>query len=186
MITNKKEMKENFYEVNEGLNDLVDVEPCLDDEDNNDNAKNIKGILKEARMTIYKDSSTNRLQAVLMLLNICIIFGVSNVCVDKLLKMLKHDILPKENTCPPSHYKTKKMVKKLDLSYNTIYACKNKNCLLMNSFKDAKECSKCKESQYVSKLQYHSSESVATFSSYPSFAPNVPMQAVGWAYDVTC
>ena len=67
----------------------------MNDEDNDDNAENMEGFLKEARTPLFKDNPTNRLQAILILLNICTIFGVPNACVDELLKLLKHDLLPK-------------------------------------------------------------------------------------------
>ena len=107
------------------------------------------GYFNIRRTPLFKDSPTNRLQATLMLLNICIIFGVPNTCVDELLKLLKHDLLPKENTCPPSHYEAKKLVRKWGLSYNTIHACKNGHCLFKIELKDAKEYPQCKESRYV-------------------------------------
>ena len=47
-------------------------------------------------------------------------FDVPYVCVDELLKLLKHDLLPNEDICPKSNYEAKKMVKKLGLSYKII------------------------------------------------------------------
>lgn len=58
----------------------------------------------------------NRLQAISMLLNVCNILEEPNACVNELLKLLKHDLLPKEDTCPLSHYEANKLVRKLDLS----------------------------------------------------------------------
>ena len=63
--------------------------------------------------------------------------------------MLKYDLLPKDNTCPPSHYEAKKLVRKLGLNYNTIHACKNDHYLFRIELKNAKECPQCEESRYV-------------------------------------
>ena len=128
---------------------MANLEPCVHEEDNDENAESMEALLKEASIPLFKDNPTNRLQATLMLLNICTIFGVPNTCVNKLLKLLKYDLLPKESTCPPSHYEAKKLVRKLGLSYNTIHACKNGHCLCRDELKDAKECPQCKESRYV-------------------------------------
>jgi hypothetical protein len=56
----------------------------------------------------------------------------------ELLKLLKHDLLYKKKICFPSYYEIKKLVRKLVLSYNTIYAYKNRHCLFMNELNDAK------------------------------------------------
>ena len=76
----------------------------------------IEDLLKETRTQLFKDSPTNHLQEILMLINVCNILGVPNACVNELLKLLKHDLLPKNDTCPPSHYEANKLVRKLDLS----------------------------------------------------------------------
>ena len=144
-----EEMEEEVHGKQEDEDEMANLEPRVLEEDNDDNAESMEDLLKEARTPLFKDSPTNHLQTILMLLNVCNIFGVPNACVDKLLKLLKHDLLPKENTCPPSHYEAKKLVRKLGLNYNTIHACKNGHCLFRNELKDAKECPQCKESQYV-------------------------------------
>lgn len=100
-------------------------------------------------MSLFKDNSTNRMQVVL---NICTQFAVPYACVDELLKLLKYNLLPKENTCPKSHCEAKEMVKKLVLSYHTIHVCKDDHFLLRIELKDAKKCHECMESQNVPKL----------------------------------
>ena len=99
-----EEMEEEVHGKQEDEDEMANLEPRVLEEDNDDNAESMEDLLKEARTPLFKDSPTNRLQAILMLLNVCNIFGVPNACVDELLKLLKHDLLPKENTCPPSHY----------------------------------------------------------------------------------
>jgi hypothetical protein len=142
-------MEEEEIATSQDEDEMANMEVPLLEESNEENDDSMEELLKEARPPLFKDSPTNRLQAILMLFNVCNIFGVPNACVDELLKLLKHDLLPKENTCPPSHYEAKKLVRKLGLSYNTIHACKNGHCLFRNELKEAKECPQCKESRYI-------------------------------------
>ena len=146
---NEEGMEDELQGTHEDLDEWANTHPHVGDEVNDDIADNTEDLLREANTPLFKNSPTNRLQAVLMLLNVCTIFGVSNACVDELLKLLKHDLLPRDNTCPQSHYEAKRLVKKLGLSYNTIHACKNGHCLFRNELKDAKVCPECKESRYV-------------------------------------
>lgn len=74
---------------------MANLEEYLDNEDNDDNAENMEELLKGTKTLLFKDKPTNRLQAILMLLNICTLFGIPNACVEDLLKLLKHDLLPK-------------------------------------------------------------------------------------------
>ena len=96
---NTTSYNEGIEEEDEGRqedeDEMANMEVPLLEESNEGNDDSMEGLLKEARTPLFKDSPTNRLQAVLMLLNICNIFGVPNVCVDELLKLLKHDLLSK-------------------------------------------------------------------------------------------
>ena len=94
-IPKKDNMKEEFYDINENLDELARIKSYLDDKCNDDNVENIEILLKEAITPIFKNKTTNQLQTNLMFLNICIIFGVPNTHVDELLKILKHDLFPK-------------------------------------------------------------------------------------------
>ena len=143
-----KDIEEEDEGRQEDEDEMANMEVPLLEESNEGNNDSMEDLLKEARTPFIKDSPTNRLQTILMFLNLCNIFGVPNACVDELLKLFKHDLLPKENTCPPSHYEAQKLVRKLGLSYNIILACKNGHCLFRNELKDAKECPQCK-SRYI-------------------------------------
>jgi hypothetical protein len=166
--------------------EMANMEVPLQEESDEENHDSMEELLKEARTPLFKDSPTNRLQAILMLLNVCNSFGVFNACVDKLLKLLKHDLLPKENTCPPSHFEAKKLVSKLGLSYNTIHACKNGHCLFWNELKDAKECPQCKESRYISGSESIPVKVLRHFPLIPRLLRMYRLQTPGRAYDVAC
>ena len=148
--------------------------------DNDENSESIKDLFKKTRIPHFKDSPTNRLQAIIMLMNVCNIFGVPNACADELLKLLKYDLLPKENTCPSLHYEAKKLVRKLGFSYNTIHAWKNDHYIFKNELKDAKKYPQCKGSRYVP-----SSDSIPV--KVLRHSPLMPrLQMFGQAYDVAC
>ena len=66
---NKEVTEEELNEIHEGLDELANVEPYVDDEDNDDNVENMEELLKEAITPLFKDNPTNPLQAVLVLLN---------------------------------------------------------------------------------------------------------------------
>ena len=51
------------------MDELANVESYVNDEDNDDNAQNMKESLKGAGTPLFKDNPTNRLQTILMLLN---------------------------------------------------------------------------------------------------------------------
>ena len=97
---NKEGMEEELQGTHEDLDELANTHSHVGDEDNDDIANNTEDLLKEANTPLFKNSPTNRLQAVFMLLYVCTIFGFFNACVDELLKLLKHDLFPRENTCP--------------------------------------------------------------------------------------
>ena len=76
---------------------MTNMKVLLLEEINERNDDSMDDLLIEARTSLFKDSPTNRLQTILMLLNVCNIFRVPNTCVDELLKLLKHDLFSKEN-----------------------------------------------------------------------------------------
>ena len=108
---NEEGIEEELQGTHEDLDELSNTHPYVGDEVNDNIADNMKDLLKETNIPLFKNNPTNRLQAVLMLLNVCTIFWVSNVCLNELLKLLKHDLLLRENICPQLHYKAKRLVK---------------------------------------------------------------------------
>ena len=82
---------------------MANLEPPLFENNNDENTEIMKDLLKETRTLLFNDSPKNRLQAIIMLFNVCNIFGVLNACVDELLKLLFYDILSEEKTWPLHH-----------------------------------------------------------------------------------
>ena len=106
-------------------------------------------LLHEVGTPLYEGSPSNRLTLILMLLVCCTTFAVSNNFVDKLFKLLKETILPKDNTLPKSFYKAKCLLMKLGLSYNSIHVCRGGCCLFQKKLSDATKCPTCHKSRYV-------------------------------------
>ncbi|XP_024196087.1 uncharacterized protein LOC112199281 [Rosa chinensis] len=64
-----------------------------------------------------------------------------------LLELVK-EALPDGNTCPRSHYESKKIIRDLGLSYDKIHACKNDCVLFWEEYEDKLECPICQEPRY--------------------------------------
>ena len=77
-------------------------------------------LLRESKTPLYDGSPMNRLGTILMLLNLCAVYGVSNNFVDELFGLLKNELLPKVNTLPKTRYEAAKIMKKLGLAYDAI------------------------------------------------------------------
>ena len=106
-------------------------------------------LLHEVGTPLYEGSPSNRLTSTLMLLVCYITFVVPNNFVDELFKLLKETILSNDNTLPKSFYEAKCLLMKLELSYDSIHACRG-GCYLFNKkMLDATECPKCHKSRYV-------------------------------------
>ncbi len=80
-------------------------------------------MIQEARTPLYEGCPTNRLAAILLLMNTLTTHGVSNTFVDELFIMLKSDLFPKDKS------QLMYQAKRVGLSYNSICACYN-GCLV--------------------------------------------------------
>jgi len=80
-------------------------------------------LLQEVQTRLHVGSTSNHLTSTFMLLVSCTTFGIRNSFVEKLLKLLKETVLPKENLLSRSIYKAKSFLINLGLIYNSINAC---------------------------------------------------------------
>jgi hypothetical protein len=153
-----------------GTTDLppsMDVEsPDLADDDSNVDDNQMADLLQEAQIPLFEGSKSNRLVTTLLLLNCFVIFGVSIAFADELLKLLSK-VLPERNTLPKSHYKVRKYLSKLGMTYNSIHACRNGCCLFRKELKDATKCPKCNKSGYMSASSKHSVKVLRHFPLIP-------------------
>ncbi len=85
----------------------------------------MEAMITKASTPIYEGSSTSMLAAMLLLLNLRTIHGVSSVFMDELFSLLRKELLSKGNKMPINTYEAFKLIKTLGLSYDSIHACPN-------------------------------------------------------------
>ena len=65
-----------------------------------------------------------------------------------MLLQLLREAFSKPNVIPSSHYEATKMLRELELRYESIHACKNDCILFWNEHEGKDTCSTCKEPQF--------------------------------------
>ena len=81
--------------------------------------------LEDVVRGLYNGAKSSTLVAIILLLNLCTIYGVSNCFLDELFSILHGHIFLEGNSLPRNHYATKTLIRKLGLAYNTIHACQS-------------------------------------------------------------
>jgi hypothetical protein len=135
--------------------DPVDEELPLDgnDGDKGGNAEFDPHALEDVVRGLYSGAKSSTLAATILLLNLCIIHGMSNYFVDELFSILHSHILPEGNSLPRNHYATKTLTWKLGLAYNTIHACQSGCVLFRGERANETKCSKCDKPRYKDQEQ---------------------------------
>ena len=85
----------------------------------------VNDMKEEAHIPLYEGSKISHLKTMLLLLNLQASFGWSDKSVTKLFKLLKTQIVLPQNEMPCRRDDAKKILQKLGMDYNTIYACPN-------------------------------------------------------------
>ncbi len=99
--------------------------------------------LREACQPLYKGAKSSMLVATLLLMNVCMVHGVSNKFVDELLALLHKHLLPLDNCLPPTMYAAKTLTNKVGLNYTNIHACVNGCALFRKQYETLDTCPKC-------------------------------------------
>lgn len=94
-----------------------------------DTVDELHRLYEQATTPLYPGSKTSVVSATIVIMNMCVVFGVSNTFTTELLRYLSEDLLPEENKMPNSHYAAAKSIRKLGLEYNNIHACPD-GCVL--------------------------------------------------------
>ena len=89
----------------------------------------VKKLAEADKIPLFAGATVSLLGALLVLLTICKTHGVSNACVDELMKALSSQILPQPNTLPVSERQATRLLRTLGLGYNVIHAC-IRGCIL--------------------------------------------------------
>ena len=95
----------------------------LDKEAKNRHEREAK-IKEQCNQMLYKGAKVSKVQVLLSLLNIQIVYGWSNVSVLTLFQLF-HKILPEGNCMSESCQVAKKTLTTLGLDYESIHACPN-------------------------------------------------------------
>ncbi|XP_062012557.1 uncharacterized protein LOC133729103 isoform X3 [Rosa rugosa] len=105
-------------------------------------------LMRDAEQELYPGCRKfSKLSFIVKLLHLKIMFRGSNKFFSALLELVK-EALPDGNTCPRSHYESKKIIRDLGLSYDKIHACKNDCVLFWEEYEDKLECPICQEPRY--------------------------------------
>ena len=107
-------------------------------------------MISESTQPVWDGCGINRLQAGIILMNMCNLHGVPNTFLDELLTFLSSDLLPRGNNLTRTTYETKRMVMKMGLEHVPIHCCPAGHVLYEGEEnKDLEECPKCSQPRYV-------------------------------------
>lgn len=158
---NVEDDHEDILEVEEGVGNMIRA--FFNNDDINDQRSNINemenNVSKEEKMLreqsmemLFPGSTTSRLSACLLILDLQASYAWSDRSVTSLLKLLK-TLLPVGNSIPTSRGEARKMLDAVGMRYETIHACPNDCCLYRNSHAFETHCYKCGAPRYRSDLQ---------------------------------
>jgi hypothetical protein len=119
-----------------------------DDEGTGEDCNLDPAALEEAIHPLYGRACSTKLAATVLLMNLCIVHGVSNCFADELFTILHGRLLPEENGLPRNYYGAKTLTRRLGLSYNTLHACENGCVLFRGDLANEERCPKCSRSRF--------------------------------------
>jgi hypothetical protein len=126
-------------------------EPNMDAHDNvdNDTMQGLDELYQQSTTLLYKGSKTNVVSTTIVLMNMCVVFGVSNNFTYELLQYVSKDLLHEGNKQPRSHDATAKTIQKLGINYNNIHACLDGCVLYEGDHTKLNVCPKCSKSHWM-------------------------------------
>ena len=122
--------------------------PEIEDRDS-DTMDGLEELFTQATTPLYPGSKTSVVSATIIIMNMCVVFRVSNKFTDELLQFLSQDLLPKGNKLPGSHYAARKTIRKLGLNYNNIHACPDGCVLYEDQHAELNTCPHCFKSRWM-------------------------------------
>ena len=100
------------------------------------------------KIPLFAGATVSLLGTLLVILTICKAHGVSNACVDELMKALACQILPQPNTLPSSERQSTRLLRALGLGYNIIHACMRGCVLFRGVYADLNRCPTCQTPRF--------------------------------------
>ena len=121
------------------------------EEDNGaaDNIQDLDDLYTQATTPVYEGSYTSIVSTTIIIMNMCIVFHVSNKFSDELFRFLSTDLLPVGNKLPHTHYEARKSIRRLGLHYNNVHACPNGCILFEDDYAPCNTCPKCNTSRWL-------------------------------------
>ncbi len=154
---------QNQFDSQPNMENPIDDVDFLVDHEGHQEALMEEMTLKDST-PLYEGASTSMLLAMLLLLNLKAMHGVSNASMDELFSLLLwKKLLPNVNKMLTTTYEASKIVKAFGLSYDSIHACPNGCILFGGTLAHERMCPECNNNQFVDKSTKHSQEGASTF-----------------------
>ena len=98
---------------------------------------------------MYPGSKMSILLATIIIMNMCLVFRVSNTFIDELFRFLSRDLLPMPDKLPKTHYTARKSIRRLGLHYNNFHACPSGCLIYDNEYATHDRCPKCTQKRWL-------------------------------------
>jgi hypothetical protein len=109
--------------------------------------------LEEALQELYVGARSTKLAAIILVMNLCTVYGISNSFVDELFAILHTHILLEQNSLPKNYHVAKSLTRRLGLLYNSIHACERGCILFKGDLADAISYPKYEQPQYKDQVR---------------------------------
>ena len=127
------------------------AEPEMDVEDDmdSDTMQGLEKLYRQCTTPLYTGSKCSVVSATIVIMKMCVVFGVSNNFTSELLRYLSEDLLPEGNKLPCSQYAAAKTIRKLGMDYNNIHACPDGCVLYEGEHAELNVCPSCSKSRWM-------------------------------------
>ncbi|XP_057868321.2 uncharacterized protein LOC131075496 [Cryptomeria japonica] len=105
-------------------------------------------VLEKAYEPLYKGSQTTLLFVVLLMVNLKVMNGLSNIAISHMLRLIGDFLLPPSNILPRSYRELSAIMKDIGMEYQAIDACPNNHIIYHKQHEFATECPECHISRY--------------------------------------
>jgi hypothetical protein len=126
---------DRLHEECGGIMDVAVVEDVLEE-----SMEKLDELYRQASQPMYSGNTVSIVSAVIVIINMAVIHGISNTYVDELLTYLSTVLLPSGNQLPGTHYEARKLIRKLGMNYEIIHACPGGCVLFHDQYKDLCQC----------------------------------------------
>ena len=149
-VSEDNDANEEFAEDPAGNQDVAWDFPSPEPEENEGNVDDalLTRLCDADKIPLFAGATVSLLGTLLVILTICKAHGVSNACVDELMKALHCQILPQPNTLPSSERQSTRLLRTLGLGYNIIHACLRGCVLFRGVFAGLNRCPTCQTPRF--------------------------------------